>query len=364
MSITIANTRGSSIKRLIIEQSGSNLAEATLTQPLIEDADTEAYDVQIEDFSIRSDVPIISTNTTIFSIYDRGDLDDTTPLEPVAHCIVGPVYNWMDLFSQISKFLRIFGGSQVPLSSIGIDSRFMMQKKLSFRGDLLFWQSYYIQLTPLFAEIFDIKKQEGDLDQKIYLIYQTSNAQGVDVPGALFKNNPLYDFPPDPPYSFALPKTIAFPPGDATATVRINSRMELFENRHRIRIDCVLPLPHELFGIGEKNQSTKMSNRYTFMEFDWPQDVMSCETKTQGTRFTNRFSVKQDVNSGNMHIIKPGLHSGLKKMIVGQSQAHRYQLFIVRKVVNEDGSISQKEEPWPMSDGDWFRLSLLFVKES
>ena len=366
MSATIANIRGSSIKRLIIEQSGSNLAEATLTQPLIEDAATEAYDVQIEDFSIRSDVPILKSDTTVFSIYARGDLDETTPLIPVARCIVGPVYNWMDLCSQISKFLTIFGATeQFPVVfSVGIDSRFMMQKKLSFRGDLLFWQSYFIQMTPLFAEIFDIKKQEGDLGQKVYLIYQTSNAQGADVPGALFKNNPLYDFPPDPPYVFALPKTIAFPPGDTAATVRINSRMELFENRHRIRIDCVLPLPHELFGIGEKNQTTKVSNRYTFMEFDWPQDSMSCQTKTQGTRFTNQFSVKQDVNSGNMHIIKPGLHSGLKKMIVGQSQAHRYKLFIVRKVVNEDGSISQKEEPWPMSDGDWFRLSLLFVKES
>ena len=100
MSATIANIRGSSIKRLIIEQSGSNLAEATLTQPLIEDAATEAYDVQIEDFSIRSDVPILKSDTTVFSIYARGDLDETTPLIPVARCIVGPVYNWMDLCSQ------------------------------------------------------------------------------------------------------------------------------------------------------------------------------------------------------------------------------------------------------------------------
>ena len=147
MSATIANIRGSSIKRLIIEQSGSNLAEATLTQPLIEDAATEAYDVQIEDFSIRSDVPILKSDTTVFSIYARGDLDETTPLEPVARCIVGPVYNWMDLCSQISKFLTIFGATeQFPVVfSVGIDSRFMMQKKLSFRGDLLFWQSYYIR---------------------------------------------------------------------------------------------------------------------------------------------------------------------------------------------------------------------------
>ena len=140
--------------------------------------------------------------------------------------------------------------------------------------------------------------------------------------------------------------------------------MELFENRHRIRIDCTLPLPHEIFGIGEKNVSAKMSNRYTFMEFDWPQETISCETKTQGSRIVNRYSVEQKVNSGNMHIIRPGLHSGLKKMLVGQSQAHRYELFIVRKVINDDGTVTQKETPWPMKDGDWFRLSLLFVKET
>ena len=48
MSVTTANIKGSNIKRLVIEQLGSNLSSATLTTPLIDDAESEKYDVQIE----------------------------------------------------------------------------------------------------------------------------------------------------------------------------------------------------------------------------------------------------------------------------------------------------------------------------
>ena len=211
MSVTTANIKGSNIKRLVIEQLGSNLSSATLTQPLIDDAESEKYDVQIEDFWIRSDVPIIETDTTVFSIFDRGVVDEETPVagDEIETCVVGPVYNWMDLCSQIAKFLTIFSNGGV---FVGIETHYMMQKKISFVGNLLFWQNYYIQLTPKFAEIFDKKREEG-LVENVYLLYQTSDAQGAPVPGPLFKPNPPpLDAENDSPYLFNLPQTVAFPP--------------------------------------------------------------------------------------------------------------------------------------------------------
>ena len=49
-------------------------------------------------------------------------------------------------------------------------------------------------------------------------------------------------------------------------------------------------------------------------------------------------------------------------MLTGQSQDHRYEIFIIRKkIIN--GIVTLVEEKFPMSGGDYFRLVLLFTKE-
>ena len=49
-------------------------------------------------------------------------------------------------------------------------------------------------------------------------------------------------------------------------------------------------------------------------------------------------------------------------MITGQSQDQRYEIFIIRKKI-QNGVVKLVEEKFPMSGGDYFRLVLLFTRE-
>lgn len=355
MSATTANLRGSILKRLAIEQMGSNLSEGTLTTPLLEDAGK--YNVQIENFFVLSDVPIYPANTIVCGIMPRGDEGTAYPLELVTGSrhlvVVGPCYSWLDFCSQIQTSLGKFSSEQNH-GVVGVDGRFMTQKKLAFRGDLDFWQENVIEFVDPFGSIFGIKPLFLQ-NNNFYIISYLTILEQLD-------NHPILTVTLGN-LVYNLAQILAFPAGQTTHIHAVETRMELFENRHRIRIDCVLPLPHELYGVGMKNESTRMSNRYTFMEFDWPNEQMHCVTHTQGTQFEEKYGIEQRVLTGSMQIIKPGLHSGLKKMLVGQTQTHRYQLFIIRKEVQTDGTVKLIERPWPMSEGDYFYLSLLFVKD-
>ena len=141
MSATTANLRGSILKRLAIEQMGSNLSEGTLTTPLLEDAGK--YNVQIEEFFVMSDVPIYPANTVVCGIIPRGDEGSGYPpvLGPGSRhmVVVGPCYSWLDFCTQIQTSLDKFSTDQAH-GVVGIDGRFMTQKKLAFRGNLDFWQ--------------------------------------------------------------------------------------------------------------------------------------------------------------------------------------------------------------------------------
>ena len=132
----------------------------------------------------------------------------------------------------------------------------------------------------------------------------------------------------------------------------------------KIRIDCVLPLPHEIFCVGTKpGQSVDVSNRYTFMEFDFPRETLFTKLTIDNNSVSDNVALRQELYTGVFRLLRSNLHSGIKKMLIGQTQTHRYEIFIVRKRVTSDGSVELKPEKWAMSTGDYFRMSLLFTKE-
>jgi len=80
-------------------------------------------------------------------------------------------------------------------------------------------------------------------------------------------------------------------------------------------------------------------------------------------RMSDNVSLSQILHTGVFELLKPAPHSGLKKMLAGQTQDHRYEIFLIRKSVAADGSMRLQEEKWPMGPGDYFRMVLLFTQE-
>ena len=349
MSTTIANVYGSNLARLAVEQFGNSRAAGILTSPLLSDA--AKYIVQMESLFISSDVPIFPIQTEVFQIWD------TTTHGLHKRIFVGPVYNWLDFAFQIQQQLRQV---EYPEDTVvELDGSQLSQKTLSFKGNQRFWHEYMIQFQPPFDKIFQKPEVwmriQGAAGAQVIITSITSGLQMLD--GALWNDAvaaeafvPADDGPLDAP--------------DNRYTLATKSRMDLFDNRHQIRIDSVLPLPHEIFCVGQKNdQTAKVSNRYTFFEFDFPREVMTTTLTVDGSVVSDNKKITQELHTGIMRLVKPSPHSGLKRMLAGQSQNHRYEIFIIRKRFKPDGSVELKEERWPMSSGDFFRLVILFTQE-
>ena len=275
MTATIANIHGANPIRLTIEQFGSSESQTVLETELLVEADSGKYDVAIESLFISSDIPIFPAGTEVFRIIDTvGNAENEVPNfegVDVSHiCKVGPVYNWLDFAYQIQEFCT--QTHDIIEGHLFVEGSLLTQKKIAFRADPDFWGDKYLYFTPEFAEIFQLDKYRSVWVREYQGVVFASNVAGA--PPGMFKdiNNHgvagLF-------YGAAVP--FGAPLGEYT--VLTNSRMDAFENRHKLRIDSVLPLPHELFAVGTKNASAEISHRYTFMEFDFPPRKTVLQTK-------------------------------------------------------------------------------------
>ena len=350
MSTSIANIRGAHVTRLVLEQFGSNEASTVLQNQLLSDSKT--FDVTIERFNISSDIPIFPANTHVFDIINTDGKTTGDQLyaagTPFVSCKIGPVYNWLDFAYQIQVFLsNVNYIAHAP--QLHIEGSVIAQKSLSFNGNDDFWRDYILHFKGDFAEIFDLGTHP--------VIW----ARTANVTHELVRSNTAFHMLNDADASiftnvvelgFTRPGTI----------VLSKSRMDLFENRHKIRIDSVLPLPHELFAVGKPN-STEVSHRYTFFEFDFPKETLFTRMTILNDMISDNNQLSQVLCTGVFQLIKPSPHSGLKKLNPGQSQFQRYEIFLVRRKPVKGGGIEFVEEKWPMSAGDYFRLALLFTQE-
>ena len=348
MTTSVANIHGSNITRLTVEQFGSNESTCVLTEELL--TDSNKWDVTVESLFISSDVPIFPAGTKVFDIISTlnkvGGNAVVSPdgTEIVESCIIGPVYNWADFAFQISQFFRESG-----VDTIHLDGSMITKKNLSFKGTAAFWDDQILLFTDTFARIFELgtfpviwarMTAGGDI--------VSSNTPDVEMLATANTYTAVvtYDFQ-----------------GNQSLTVKSVGRMDAFENRHRIRIDSVLPLPHEMFCVGSKYGNTETSNRYSFMEFDFPKETVFTKLNIENSVISDNKTISQILHTGAFRLVKPSPHSGLKKMLIGQTQDQRYEIFIVRKYIMADGSVKYTPEKWPMSDGDFFRLVLLFSQE-
>ena len=285
MTTSIANINGANLKRLHIEQFGSNYAQCVLVQPLIPDAESAQYTVTIEDLYMSSDIPIFPRDTKVFTIIrtvqevedefgnvivagtaENDIITDLEAIQPHRVCTVGPVYNYLDFAHQVQQFFDSFNAIEhatYPNVTCNLDGSVVPQKVLSFKATRAFWLERFFLIEDVFGEIFEVFGDVGYYHT--YLRHNlATNARLTDSFLQIELGNITYteDVQVDDIVagtSFAVP---------------CESRMDLFENRARIRIDSVLPLPHEVFCVASKHGTAKVSNRYTFMEFDFPKETL------------------------------------------------------------------------------------------
>ena len=339
--------------RLTIEQFGNNRAECVLQSNLLQK--TETYDVVLESLYISSDIPIFPAGTEVFRIVytaleQPGQVPDLTNHHGI--CVVGPVYNWIDFAYQIQAFL-----DHIPLvGECNIEGALLTQKTIAFRATDRFWEDHYLHFTPQFAEIFEL----GEFPV-MYARYAAGTLYTSNIPADVSMFSSVHGGVAGFFYSTVV--TYAFGGALGGASIQTKSRMDTFENRHKLRIDSVLPLPHEIFAVAAKGNSAEISNRYTFMEFDFPPENLSTKLTVFNNFLSDNRDISQKLLTGSFQLVKPSPHSGLKKMLAGQTQDQRFEFFLIRKTIMADGTLELVSEPYPMSDGDYFRMVLLFSQE-
>lgn len=366
MTSSIANINGTNVTRLAVEQFGSNESSVVLQNPLL--SDSVKYDVTIERFNMSSDIPIFKANTPVFDVVNTagkiaGDpLIDAGDANILATCTVGPTYNWLDFAYQIQEFLvSIRHAAVLVTGTLDLAGSTLPQKNLCFDGTPAFWRDKVLVFTAEFAKILEL----GDTPV-MWTRYAGGQHFTYNKPMAVLLGNvPQMVTRLGDGWIFTAFVSQGFADGIYDSIgLQTDSKMDTFENRHKIRIDSVLPLPHEVFGSGAAGSySAQMSNRYTFLEFDFPKETMFSKMRMIDQRMSDNVDLSQILHTGVFQLVKPAPHSGLKKMLAGQTQDHRYEIFLIRKRVAADGSMLLEEEPWPMGDGDYFRMVLLFTQE-
>ena len=78
---------------------------------------------------------------------------------------------------------------------------------------------------------------------------------------------------------------------------------------------------------------------------------------------SDEIRLTEPIYTGRMTPIVKNLNSFGQNLMVGSTQDHRYELFLIRKVINDDYTVKQQEERIEFKPGDYFELSLVFTKQ-
>ena len=368
---TIANINGANITRLRVLQMGSNNMSCVLANALIEDGDTNKYVCSVENLVVSTDIPIFEAGTTVFIIYevDPDDivqgaaLDDFGTLQSYYKCVVGPVYSFLDFVSQIQKFCDQYNVHTAigdTSGTLGVDSQLASKKKLGILGDNDFWKQHILYFPNDMGRIFEGLNGGED----IYHLYLQSTAS-VQVPRQKddlwevvngikrWKNDPENYLYFDNAWDLG-----------ASATLSLKPKLDIFENRVGLIVDAVLPIPLQLFCVNANSTDNRKSfSKYAFLTLDFPEGRLSHKTIISGSIVSDEMEISQPLRTGIFRILGDSRNSVAKKLVPGQLQDHRYELLLIRKVSNADGTVALREEPLIFGIGDYWSMSVVFAKQ-
>ena len=140
--------------------------------------------------------------------------------------------------------------------------------------------------------------------------------------------------------------------------------MDIFENRVGLIVDAVLPIPLQMFCVNaNKNEHRKGASKYAFLTLDFPEGRLTHKTLITGSRISDDMEISQPLRTGVFRILGDSHNSLAKKLIPGQLQDHRYELMLIRKESNADGSVTLKEERLVFGLGDYWKMDVVFTKQ-
>ena len=368
---TIANINGANITRLRVLQMGSNNMSCVLANALIEDGDTNKYVCSVENLVVSTDIPIFKAGTIAFIIVevdpDADDIDQgaAVSLTPPSYykCVVGPVYSFLDFVSQVQTFCdqyNVHTANNDTVGTIGVNSQLASKKQVGIVGDNDFWKEHIIYFPNEMGRIFDdLNGGEG-----AYHMYLQSTAS-VQVPrpkNDLWEEvNGILQWKNDPTDYLYFENAWDLGP---SATISVKCKMDIFENRVGLIVDAVLPIPLQLFCVNANSTDNRKSfSKYAFLTLDFPEGRLSHKTIISGSIVSDEMEISQPLRTGIFRILGDSRNSVAKKLVPGQLQDHRYELLLIRKVANADGTVTLREEPLIFGIGDYWSMSVVFAKQ-
>jgi len=368
---TIANINGANITRLMVLQMGSNNTSCVLSNALIPDGDTNKYVCSVENLVVSTDIPIFQKGTTVFVIYAIGaDDDDGEELEEFENiqsyykCVVGPVYSFLDFVSQIQHFCNRYNTHTAiddTSGNIGVDAQLASKKQFGLSCDHDFWNQHVIFFPNEMGRIFDglnggegfyhmyLPKNTVDLNANYDLVEEGIYA-GDGIQWRVDPTDFMYFIDP---WDFG-----------ARVTISVKCKMDIFENRVGLIVDAVLPIPLQLFCVKANKQDTRKSiSKYAFLTLDFPEGRLTHKTIITGARISDEMEISQPLRTGVFRILGDSRNSVAKQLIPGQLQDHRYEILLIRKVTNADGTVALKEERLVFGNGDYWKMDIVFAKQ-
>ena len=73
--------------------------------------------------------------------------------------------------------------------------------------------------------------------------------------------------------------------------------------------------------------------------------------------------IEQKLRTGVFKIVGDARNSVGKKLMSGQLQDHRYELMLIKKEPQADGSVTLKQEPIQFGPGDYWSMDVVFTKQ-
>ena len=370
MASSIANINGTNVTRLHVTQLGSSKAHCVLESPLIADSETSKYTISLERLYLHTDIPIFPANTKVFEIIVQGawKSDDDIMDDPVEHavCTVGPVYNFLDFCQQVQMFFDRYNSIE-PLARIYVSGNMASKKLFAIRANEAFWTNRFLKFENTFGRLWETFGEEGCYHTRVAGLGFGDTNDVISMGLAALLQDPALVYYDDTDIlpAFVVGTTWAQEYGTDFVTITLRNRSDFFENRIAIRIDSVIPVPFETFAVGTsiEDSTARGIKRHSFVEVDFPQESISHVMTTHVNRVSDTFEIKQDLQSGAFELVSNPMNTLGKTMIPGQLQNHRYEIFVVRKVIDADRKVTFTQEALNFESGDFFMMSLLFTKQ-
>jgi hypothetical protein len=148
-----------------------------------------------------------------------------------------------------------------------------------------------------------------------------------------------------------------------SAVVTMRCKLDMFENRSGLSVDAVLPLPFELLCLNSNRTDTnKAKIKHGFLKLDFPEGTLKHRTLVRGI-ISDNMEIEQKLRTGVFKIVGDARNSVGKKLMSGQLQDHRYELMLIKKEPQADGTVILKQEPINFDTGDYWSMDVVFTKQ-